>query len=57
MEKIIFNQFKSINQFISLRKRLIKFKESQLWNQLPNELKESQYSLSFKQHVKKIYAR
>jgi len=33
---------------------LIKFKASQLWNQLPNELKENQHSFSFKQQLKSI---
>ena len=37
----------------SLGKRLIKFKARQLWNQLPNEIKENQHPLSFKQQLKK----
>jgi len=35
-------------------KRLIKFKASQLWHRLPNELKENQHAFSFKQQLKSI---
>ena len=49
-----YDLFLQLRCYSSLSKKLIKFKASQLWNQLPNELKENKHSLSFKQQLKSI---